>query len=647
MEVLVKGFDFYAAPKLSPDGKQLAYICWNHPSMPWDATELHVARLDESGLVSSEEAICGGDDPVSVLQPAWSPTGTLHFIADTSGWWNLYTWGKSGIKSVYEKDAEFAGAAPGWQLGQQNYCFLPDGRCLACFADRDRGASRLVDVSSGREYGQEEGLPRYFGGMCADGDGKLYFLGGDPARAPGIYAWALPENGKKDAEMLLSSMKSDMQAWRLETPSLATPGDAELSDRPALPWSQFHVSFDGQFEVAGIPILLGDNPDRRPQESQEHADTGSSIWDGAVALAKVLEVQPFLVRGRQVLELGAGRGLAGLAAWGLGAELVILTDLAYTLEKRDCVIRLYDQDVKASDEELEALQAEIDSMRQRPHGPLGILSRHERRGRSLDGLKRRVSFDGDSVAPDDLQEFTGRGFAAVETTTPGPLRTRNQSQNCLVWFQEATGESKGRDTKTSPKSGGAREERAPQNLARSQKRVTLRPLSAALLKAYHQTMIALSRSSERKEAAKVFKRGFVGRSSGDRLLMQAMVETLVQDSKSWADGTDLCNEILQIVDELRQAGQPNKLIKFGSTSLLVGSKAGLEPNFLTLEAMLQIFEDKGRADAAVNILHHVQGRLATSARPSLRQSEFKVKAKVLKAARFQRRVDLEEASLTG
>ncbi|CAK9108409.1 Dipeptidyl aminopeptidase BIII (DAP BIII) [Durusdinium trenchii] len=211
MEVLVKGFDFYAAPKLSPDGKQLAYICWNHPSMPWDATELHVARLDESGLVSSEEAICGGDDPVSVLQPAWSPTGTLHFIADTSGWWNLYTWGKSGIKSVYEKDAEFAGAAPGWQLGQQNYCFLPDGRCLACFADRDRGASRLVDVSSGREYGQEEGLPRYFGGMCADGDGKLYFLGGDPARAPGIYAWALPENGKKDAEMLLSSMKSDMQ----------------------------------------------------------------------------------------------------------------------------------------------------------------------------------------------------------------------------------------------------------------------------------------------------------------------------------------------------------------------------------------------------------------------------------------------------
>ncbi|OLP75595.1 hypothetical protein AK812_SmicGene44584, partial [Symbiodinium microadriaticum] len=31
----------------------------------------------------------------------------------------------------------------------------------------------------------------------------------------------------------------------------------------------------------------------------EHADTGTSIWDGAVALSKFLERQPELVRGRQ------------------------------------------------------------------------------------------------------------------------------------------------------------------------------------------------------------------------------------------------------------------------------------------------------------------------------------------------------------
>ena len=90
MEVLVEGFDFYAAPKLSPNGEELAYICWNHPSMPWESTQLRLAKLDEQGFVASEETISGGDDETSVLQPSWSPSGTLHFIADTSGWWNLY-----------------------------------------------------------------------------------------------------------------------------------------------------------------------------------------------------------------------------------------------------------------------------------------------------------------------------------------------------------------------------------------------------------------------------------------------------------------------------------------------------------------------------------------------------------------------------
>ena len=38
--------------------------------------------------------------------------------------------------------------------------------------------------------------------------------------------------------------------------------------------------------IGGIPMLLGDEPQRRPRDHQDHADTGSSIWDGAVALAK-------------------------------------------------------------------------------------------------------------------------------------------------------------------------------------------------------------------------------------------------------------------------------------------------------------------------------------------------------------------------
>ena len=43
--VLVTGPDFVASPRLSPDGSQLAWLEWDHPDMPWDATRLRVAPV--------------------------------------------------------------------------------------------------------------------------------------------------------------------------------------------------------------------------------------------------------------------------------------------------------------------------------------------------------------------------------------------------------------------------------------------------------------------------------------------------------------------------------------------------------------------------------------------------------------------------
>ncbi len=53
----------------------------------------------------------------------------------------------------------------------------------------------------------------------------------------------------------------------------------------------------------------------------EHVPYGFLLWESAVALATWLHHQPTLVRGKRVLELGAGVGLAGMIARHLGAQV--------------------------------------------------------------------------------------------------------------------------------------------------------------------------------------------------------------------------------------------------------------------------------------------------------------------------------------
>jgi hypothetical protein len=69
--VLVQGKDFYSNPRLSPDGKRLAWLSWNLPNMPWLGTELWVGNLAADGTVTGNAKVAGGDTE-SIFQPEWS-----------------------------------------------------------------------------------------------------------------------------------------------------------------------------------------------------------------------------------------------------------------------------------------------------------------------------------------------------------------------------------------------------------------------------------------------------------------------------------------------------------------------------------------------------------------------------------------------
>jgi dipeptidyl aminopeptidase/acylaminoacyl peptidase len=129
--VLVGGRDFYAAPRLDPSGRRLAWLEWDHPRMPWDGTELKLAGFDpSSGRLEGEPVTVAGGPEESVVQPEWSPDGVLHFISDSGGWWNLYRAGEGLVaEPLAPMEAEFSTAQ--WTFDQSTYAFLPDGR-IAC-----------------------------------------------------------------------------------------------------------------------------------------------------------------------------------------------------------------------------------------------------------------------------------------------------------------------------------------------------------------------------------------------------------------------------------------------------------------------------------------------------------------------------------
>lgn len=141
--VLRSGSDFYAAPRLSPDGSQLAWLSWSHPRMPWQGSELWLADLDHGGLPVNPRLVAGGVDE-AICQPEWSPAGVLHFVSDRSGWWNLYRIEDGAVHALCPRAAEFG--SPHWTFNNAMYGFTSDTEIVCTYIEN--GVSRLARLSA-------------------------------------------------------------------------------------------------------------------------------------------------------------------------------------------------------------------------------------------------------------------------------------------------------------------------------------------------------------------------------------------------------------------------------------------------------------------------------------------------------------------
>jgi dipeptidyl aminopeptidase/acylaminoacyl peptidase len=187
IRVLVDGADFFAYPTPSPDGNWLAWICWNHPHMPWDGTELRVAPI-ENGRPGKGRLLMGGQRE-SVLAPLWRDNTSLYVATDWPGWWNIYQVGLAGEPplALYSAEEEFAG--PLWQLGSRPFALLGDGRLAVThgagpvrLAILDPESIELKDLDTPFS----EFAPRHaMATLSADGDSIVAVAGG-PASQPAV-----------------------------------------------------------------------------------------------------------------------------------------------------------------------------------------------------------------------------------------------------------------------------------------------------------------------------------------------------------------------------------------------------------------------------------------------------------------------------
>ncbi len=208
--VLVEGADFYAAPRLSPDGRSLAWFSWDHPRMPWQGTQLWLAAVNADGSLAQATLVAGGAEE-AICQPEWSPDGKLYFVSDRSGWWNLYRYDQQRIEALCPMAAEFG--APHWTFGGSMYGFLSAHEIVCTYIDQ--GVSRLARLVIGS--GKLEAIANPYEEIreLRVGPGFVALLGGGPTIAQELARIDL-SNG--EVEVLAKSIADLPESGDLSVP---------------------------------------------------------------------------------------------------------------------------------------------------------------------------------------------------------------------------------------------------------------------------------------------------------------------------------------------------------------------------------------------------------------------------------------------
>ncbi len=144
--ILYSSSDFVSSPRMSEDDKSLAFIAWNHPNMPWDATALMVGALSDDARGMKISTLIPASQKEAVMQPMWGPYGSLFYISDRSGYWNIYRKTNTGTVVVGSNTADIGG--PAWRFGYHDYVPLSFDRVAAAVTRNAVTRMAIISASS-------------------------------------------------------------------------------------------------------------------------------------------------------------------------------------------------------------------------------------------------------------------------------------------------------------------------------------------------------------------------------------------------------------------------------------------------------------------------------------------------------------------
>jgi dipeptidyl aminopeptidase/acylaminoacyl peptidase len=236
--VLTGGYDFYSTPRLSPDGSQLAWICWRHPNMPWDGTELWVADVDASGALANARLVAGSADE-SIYQPGWSPAGELLFASDRDDLWRLYVVRGSDVRGRGSLDPPSAIAVapappadaevgrPQWIFGTATWAFTSPTRLVVTYTREGRWHLGCANLDSGRF--RELAADLEPGAWLVAAGGEVVLVAGSATASDAVMAVEVESGARR---VLRAAPSAPVDASFLSVPeSLWFPTDGGLTSQ--------------------------------------------------------------------------------------------------------------------------------------------------------------------------------------------------------------------------------------------------------------------------------------------------------------------------------------------------------------------------------------------------------------------------------